>query len=270
MVYLILILIGFIGGAIGSLAGLGGGIVIVPSLLFLGDSTNLLPPITPQLAVGTSIIIIIFTGLSSTLAYLKRKKVDYVSGLIFFIGGGPGALLGAFLNERLNNDFFNLFFGLLMIVISIVLAITNKLRVFKLKKGLERIYKDNDGNAITYRVHIPIGISFSFLVGILSGLFGIGGGALMVPLMLIVFRFPPSIAVATSMLLVLLFAATGSIAHMVQGNVEWLYTAALIPGAWIGARFGVWISTRLNEKTIVIIFRLFIFLVGVRLILLSI
>jgi uncharacterized protein len=98
---------------IGSLAGLGGGggVIIVPSLLFLGDSTNLLPVITPQLAVGTSIIIIIFNGLSSTLEYLKHKKVDYVSGFIFFIGSGPGALLGEFLNERLNGDFFIYYLG---------------------------------------------------------------------------------------------------------------------------------------------------------------
>jgi uncharacterized protein len=267
LVYLLLVLIGFVGGTIGSLAGLGGGVIIVPSLLFLGGSLALIPSISPQTAVGTSVLIIVFTGLSSTLAYLKQKKVDYVSGLIFFIGSGPGAVLGAYLNDKLELKFFYILFGILMVFISFVLAVSNKLKPIEFSSGLERVYIDNEGQKTSYRVYIPLGIAFAFVVGALSGLCGIGGGALMVPLMLLVFRFPPSVAVATSMLLVFLSAITGSIAHIQQGNVEWLYALALIPGAWFGAKFGAILNKSLNEKTIVLVFRIFILVIGIRLIL---
>lgn len=83
MEYFILIILGLIAGTIGSLVGLGGGIVIVPSLLFLSGFTGLFHHVTPQMAVGTSLFVIIFTGLSSTIAYMKYKTVDYKSGLLF-------------------------------------------------------------------------------------------------------------------------------------------------------------------------------------------
>lgn len=91
MEYLILLILGFIAGTIGSLVGLGGGIVIVPSLLFLAGLPTLFDHVTPQMAVGTSLVVIIFTGLSSTIAYMKYKTVDYKSGLIFSSARGRAA-----------------------------------------------------------------------------------------------------------------------------------------------------------------------------------
>lgn len=85
MVWLVLVGIGLLAGSIGSLVGLGGGIIIVPSLLYLGTSTNIIDELTPQVAVGVSTVIMIFTGLSSTLSYLKHKVVDYKAGLIFLL-----------------------------------------------------------------------------------------------------------------------------------------------------------------------------------------
>ncbi len=266
MYIILLFIIGFLGSTVGSLAGLGGGFIIVPSLLFLGGNTSLLPDITPQVAVGTSIIIIIFIGFSSTLSYMKQGKVDFLSGFIFFIGSGPGAYLGSFLNQRLDVELFYLGFGCLLIMIAISLMVTNKLTFRFKRKGLERVYKDNTGNQITYYINIPIAITFSFVVGILSGLFGIGGGALMVPLMLVVFNFPASLGVATSMFLVLLSAVAGSIGHIQQGNVAWIYTLALVPGAWLGAKFGVWVNGKLNELVFLRVFRVLILLIGIRMI----
>lgn len=254
------------GSSVGSLAGLGGGFIIVPSLLFLGENTSLLPHMTPQVAVGTSIIIIVIIGFSSTLSYMRHGKVDFVSGLIFFIGSGPGAYLGAFLNKHLDVDLFYLGFGILLILIAVSLTITNRISFRFKNRGLKRVYHNNIGEKLTYYINIPVAISFAFLVGILSGLFGIGGGALMVPLMLVVFNFPISLGVATSMFLVLLSAMSGSIGHIQQGNVEWVYTLSLVPGAWLGAKFGVWMNGKLNELSFLRVFRVLILLIGIRMI----
>ena len=107
----LLLIVGLIAGTLGSLVGLGGGIVIVPTLLFLGSGTSLLSEISPQVATGTSLLVIIFTGLSSTIAYYKQKKVDYKSGLFFFIGSGPGGILGAWVNKHLDVNSFSIWFG---------------------------------------------------------------------------------------------------------------------------------------------------------------
>jgi uncharacterized protein len=94
MEWVILVIVGLAASSLGSLIGLGGGIIVVPALLYFG-SLSWFGHISPQVAVGTSLFTMIFTGLSSTLAYMKRKTVDYKSGLIFLIGSGPGSILGA-------------------------------------------------------------------------------------------------------------------------------------------------------------------------------
>lgn len=267
MEYIVLLVIGLLAGTIGSLVGLGGGIVIVPALLFLG-ATGFLNEATPQIAAGTSLLVIIFTGLSSSIAYYKQKKVDIKTGLILFIGGGPGGIVGAWVNKQLNADHFSMWFGLFMIFISFVLIFKDKIPPLKRKgkRGIWRTFTDPDGEEYTYGFQPVIAIPIAFVVGFLGGLLGIGGGALMVPSLILLFHFPAHIAVATSMLLLFFTSLTSSITHIWLGNIVWLYALALIPGAWLGGTLGAKINQKLPSKTIVIILRIVLIIVGVRLI----
>ena len=95
MEWFLLVLSGLFSGTIGALVGLGGGVILVPAVLFLGTTLDLIPNITPQSVVGLSVVMMIFIGLSSTLSYMKSKTVDFKSGFIFFIGSIPGTILGA-------------------------------------------------------------------------------------------------------------------------------------------------------------------------------
>jgi uncharacterized membrane protein YfcA len=92
MEYILLALVGLFSGIVGALVGLGGGVILVPATLYLGGSIGLIPGITPQNVVGLSVVMMIFTGLASTLTYMKAKTVDYRSGLIFFVGSIPGTI----------------------------------------------------------------------------------------------------------------------------------------------------------------------------------
>lgn len=266
MLWGLLFFIGLAGGAIGSIVGLGGGIIIVPSLLFLGSYTNLLPGSTPQLVVGTSMLILIVIGLSSTMAYVKQKKVDYRAGLIFFTGSGPGAYMGALINNHIQSNLFFIFFGMFMIFISILLSVKKYIKPSEKDYGIVRAYVDEHGEKHTYSYHPVIGILIAVVVGMFSGLFGIGGGSLLVPMMLLLFRFPTSVAIATSMFLVFLSSIIGSVAHIKLGNVEWLWAAWLVPGAWIGGKIGAYLNKRLKDQTVIILLRLLLVVVGVRLI----
>lgn len=267
MEYIVLLVIGLLAGTIGSLVGLGGGIVIVPTLLFLG-ATGFFSEATPQIAAGTSLLVIIFTGLSSSIAYYKQKKVDIKTGLILFIGGGPGGIAGAWMNKHLNADSFSLWFGLFMIFISFVLMYKDKVPPIKNKseKGIWRTFSDRDGIEHTYGFQPVIAIPIAFIVGFLGGLLGIGGGALMVPSLILLFHFPAHIAVATSMLLLFFTSLTSSITHIWLGHVIWLYALALIPGAWLGGTLGAKINQRLPSKAIVVMLRVMLIIVGIRLI----
>jgi uncharacterized protein len=268
MVWIVLVIIGLVASSIGSLIGLGGGIIIVPALLSIGMYTNLLGDIPPQIAVGTTSLILIVTGLSSTLAYMKHKTVDYKSGFIFFAGSGPGAIIGAWVNKFLDLHSFNLYFGIFMIFVGVLLIVKNKLKPLKLRadKGVIRTFTDPSGVTHQYGFQPLLGFIVSFVVGFSSGLFGIGGGSLMVPAMILIFMFPPHVAVATSMLLVFLSALISSATHIVLGNVNWWYALALVPGAWFGAKFGSFLNTKIKSNTLVNLLRAFFIIMGLRLI----
>jgi len=267
MEYVLLILIGFTAGTIGSLVGLGGGVIIVPSLLFLG-ATAFLPEVSPQVAVGTSLVVIIFNGLSSTLSYMKHKMVDYKSGLLFFLGSGPGAIIGAWVNNLLNVAYFSLYFGMFLIFSSFLFMLQGRSTNESKRKNLKimRTYITNEGETITYGYHPVPAILISFIVGFFGGLFGIGGGSLMVPAMILLFFFPPHVAVATTMFIIFLSSLVSSFTHIMLENVQWLFALALIPGVWFGAKTGALINQRLKSKTIVMILRMVLILLGIRLI----
>ncbi|MEH7108455.1 sulfite exporter TauE/SafE family protein [Bacillus sp. JJ1764] len=268
MEWIILVLIGIAASSLGSLIGMGGGIIVVPALLYLSTLSFLSHPLTPQVVVGTSLFTMIFTGLSSTLAYMKHKTVDYKSGLIFLIGSGPGSIIGAWVTEKLNLHSFSLYFGLFIIFVSIVMLVRDKLKPipYRKDKGIHRTFTDNSGKTYEYGYNSVVGVIIAFIVGFLSGIFGIGGGSLMVPTMILLFFFPPHVATATSMFMILPTSILSSITHISLGNVDWLYALALIPGAWIGAKVGVFLNTKLKSKTIVWIIRIILVVVGVRLI----
>lgn len=267
MVWITLILIGIGASSLGSLIGLGGGIIVVPALLYIGTLSGF-GLITPQVAAGTSLFTMIFTGLSSTLAYMKHKTVDYKSGLIFLIGSGPGSILGAWASEALNLHSFSIFFGLFILLVSVVLMLKDKLKPipYRKDKGIIRTFTDNAGKSFEYGYSLPMVICITFIVGFLSGVLGVGGGSLMVPTMILLFFFPPHVAVATSMFMILPTSILSSITHVILGNVNWMYALALIPGAWVGAKIGVYFNQKLNSKAIVIILRSILVIIAVRLI----
>jgi uncharacterized protein len=267
MEWIVLSIIGLVAGTLGSLMGLGGGIIVVPALMILSGYLAILGGITPQVAVGTSLLIMIFTGLSSTLTYLKQKTVDLRSAFIFFGGSGPGALVGVYFNSGIDTKIFLIIFGAFIIFISFVLMIRKYLKPLKLtKKGIKREYLNEVGDTIEYGYHPVLAISIAFIVGLCSGLFGIGGGSIMVPAMILLFGFPPHRAVATSMFMIFLSAILSSVSHIALGNVNWLYALALVPGAWFGGVLGATINQRMKSDTVVNILRIFLVIIGIRLI----
>jgi uncharacterized membrane protein YfcA len=257
--------IGMAAGMIGSIAGLGGGLFFVPALLIIG---NLYQPgsVTPQIAAATSLIVIAVTALSSTMSYLKQKKVELQTALLFCIGSAPGAIAGVYLNTLLETKFFSLLFGLFQLCMFVLMMVKDKLKPRHLNWRVKRTYVDNEGVEWEYGYSHWAVILVAFFVGITSSLFGVGGGVLMVPAMLVLFRFPPHLAAATSMAVIFFSSVVGSVTNISHGNVEWLYAAMLAPGAWAGGRLGAIAASRMKGKTIVLILRVLILGVALQMI----
>lgn len=266
MVYLISLLAGIIASFIGSLVGLGGGMILIPLLLALHEHHPGFAWATPHTIVGISLFLIVFTALSSTISYLKQQRVDKKSGLQFLLGSIPGGIFGSWLNQFVPAEKFTLYFGLLMIVMSLLLFIKRQEQARPMiTTGSKRVFTLN-GVEYQYAVNKWFAISISFIVGVLSGLFGIGGGAIMVPTMILLFGFPTQIATATSMFMIFFVSLFSATTHVFLGHIDWQYVFIFIPAAWIGGKLGAYTNQKLTGNAVQWILRIILILVGFQLI----
>ncbi|WP_404813427.1 sulfite exporter TauE/SafE family protein [Halobacillus yeomjeoni] len=264
MMIVVLFLIGLLTAWIGSIAGLGGGVILVPALLFLSDHFESFNWVNPQSIVGISLVVMIFTGMSSAISYIKHKRVDKKIGMLFLIGSIPGGIFGSWLNQFFKTDSFSLIFGVVMIAVSLLFFIPRKpISIFQ--HGMKR-EKVVNGKSYTYQMPLVIGLILSFVVGLLSGLLGIGGGSLMVPAMILLFQIPAHIATATSMFMIFFASISSSATHVLLGHVEWAYTLYFIPGAYIGGMLGARMNRRMNGQAVEWFLRILLILIGIRLI----
>ncbi|MFD1927535.1 sulfite exporter TauE/SafE family protein [Sporosarcina siberiensis] len=266
MEFILLAIIGLLSGVVGALVGLGGGIILVPATIFVGITLGLIDGITPQSVVGLSVVMMVFVGLGSTLSYMKIKTIDYRSSIIFFIGSIPGTLLGAYVNKGLEIKSFNLYFGILLIFLATLLLVRKYLKpIYWFRNhGKTRTFTDKMGETYTFGYPIWFALLLTFGIGFASGLFGIGGGSIIVPAMILLFLFPPHVAVGTSMFMVFLSAIVNSITHISLGNVPWLYTIPVVPAAYIGAKLGAKLNQKMKSETLVVALRIVLLLLGIR------
>ncbi|MFD2615131.1 sulfite exporter TauE/SafE family protein [Paenibacillus gansuensis] len=263
MTIVILLLIGLVSATFGSIVGLGGGIITVPALMYLGP-VLMGREYSATEAVGTSLTVLIITALSSSLTYMKQKKIDYKGGWLYFAASGPASMLGAALTGVLNPDRFQLIFGFFMLAMAGLLIARDYIKPFQIDWSIKRSFTDAQGQTYHYGYTILSALLLGFLVGLVSGLFGIGGGSLFVPVMVILFGYPAHIATATSMFVIFFSAILGSSVHMWNGDVDWMSVAALAPGAWIGGKAGAWIAGKLSGKGLLWLLRITMFGVAVK------
>ncbi|MCZ8517755.1 sulfite exporter TauE/SafE family protein [Paenibacillus filicis] len=257
--------VGLISATLGSLVGLGGGIIIVPALVYLGPYF-VGEHVSVATAVGTSLAVLIFTALSSTLTFMKQKRIDFKSGMLYFITSGPGAMLGSYTTQFVNAKSFQLSFGIFMLLMAILLVLRDYLRPLKLQWKIQRTYVDGKGDTYEYGYSVLPALVIGLLVGFVSGLFGIGGGSLFVPAMVLLFRYPPHVATATSMFVILLSSMMGSITHLGLGEINFWMVLYLAPTAIIGGWLGAQTASRLSTKKLLWVLRITFVLVALNMI----
>lgn len=265
MVFIICLVIGILTAFMGSLMGLGGGVILVPTLLLLHEFLESFAWATPQTIVGISLVVMIFTALSSTISYFKAGRVDYKTGMLFLIGSIPGSMFGSWLNQFFDTNAFLLYFGIITILVSMLFFLKpDRKEVTPDQKGV-RSFKIA-GKTYYYRVSIPVVFIVSLAVGIISGLFGIGGGSIMVPAMILLFGFPIHIATATSMFMIFFVSIIGASTHIALGHIAWEYVFFFIPGAWVGGKLGAMVNQRLTGNVLEWVLRILLVIIGVRMI----
>ncbi len=250
----VLILFGFLIGILASMIGVGGGVFAVPILLFFyGDTIT-----SPQTATATSLTAIIFTAIASTLNYRGQKRIYYKTGLLLAATSAPGAYFGAWVADKTNESLLGVIFDAFLIVVAARMIIT----LVRTKKENSMATVKTDSELIRYRRTLVIGLSLGFFGGFASGLLGIGGGTLIVPIMTFGLGIPMFLATATSMFTMIITATTGSIQYFQQGVVNLPFALLIALGTVAGAQVGASTSKRMSNRSLTFVFALVLIAAG--------
>jgi hypothetical protein len=252
----LLVVFGFFIGIIASMTGVGGGIFIVPILTFFYA-------FVVNSATGTSLTSIIFTAIASTLNYAKQKRIYYKTGAILIITTAPGAYLGAWLATIMEERTLGLVFGVFLILVAIRMIIS-ALRT----KAQKQAQPVRTGTELLHSGKtVIIGAGLSFFGGVASGLLGIGGGTLVVPILIVAMGMPIHYATATSMF-TMIFTSISGVAKYAQADlINFPVALLLATGTIFGAQVGAYTSKKISGRNLGLIFGIMLVVAGINMIL---
>lgn len=240
---LALLLTGTLGGFLSGAFGVGGGIIMVPLLIwFLG--------LDQRRASATSLAAIVPTAIAGTITYALHGEVDWVVALIIAAGGIAGSFLGTHLLRRLSLGWLRWLFIALLLVIAVRMLLE---------------FPSSSAEIALTPLSVGGLLLLGLFMGVASGLFGIGGGVLAVPIMITVFGSGELLAKGTSLLAMIPTAITGSVQNRRHKLVD-LRDAAVAGLAATAASFGgAAVAFVIDPRLSAVLFAILIFFIAVQL-----
>ena len=235
-IYIGILLLALLTGIASAYFGIGGGSIIVPSLiiLFFYD---------PKLAVGTGAICVPFIASSSSFFHHRMGAVDREVGLSIALGSVPGAFIGAMLTGPASSEILAIALGLVLLFSALRLLF----------------------NGVRPEGHVGRRSAFflGLLAGMVAGLVGIGGGIIIVPA-LVLAGVDPHRSVATSSFVIIFTGTASALTHAYLGHVDYLAAGIIIAGAVPGTMLGVWLAHKTKAHHLKAILGIFLLLMAVR------
>jgi len=240
-----MVIIGGVTGVLSGLLGAGCGFIMVPLLNLVGFPM--------REAAGLSILYVGFTSAAGTFRHAKLGTVDWILTLLVLAGATPMSLLGAYFTAILSNSALELIFASVVLATSIAYLAwgmkeqpsenrhTNRPRSWHRLSRKKRVANVE----FAYKVDSLSAVGVGAFAGLLTGLLGIGGGWLKVPLFKLLLRIPLPIAIGTSLASILFPAMVGAIGHWRLGNIPLEGSVPLILSGMLGSQFGAILAVRL-------------------------
>ncbi|MFH1087070.1 MAG: sulfite exporter TauE/SafE family protein [Chloroflexota bacterium] len=223
-----LVATGLASGLLGAMLGIGGGVFIIPVL-------TLLVRLPMHIAVGSSLVVVVATAATAAGRYAYAGITDIRLGLLLSTTTVVGAIGGALVAPLLASGMLKTIFGMLQFFVAYSMVAGHR-------------HGADGQEAPEGATHVPQGIGLSLFGGILSGLLGIGGGIVNLPVLHLVMKVPLKTAIATSSLMIALTASASALVYAYEG---YIYPGIVAPlavgtmgGAWVGARLGYRASNR--------------------------
>jgi len=258
--FLVVAGISFAAGFLGSLLGLGGGMIVVPAL-------TLLLHIDIRLAIGASIISVIATSSGAAAAYVRDRLANLRVAMFLELGTTSGAISGAWIAGLLHPRWLYVLFGSVLGFSALAMFrgghgvprthISQSAFAQRLRLG-GSYFDDVRGEEVSYEPVRPIlGLVLMYIAGIVSGLLGIGSGALKVPAMDLAMELPIKVSTATSNFMIGVTAAASAGLYFARGQIDPFVAApvaiGVLGGAFLGSKTLGRISSRAVRMTFVIV-----------------
>ena len=269
---LLILFFGFVVGFMSGLFGVGGVFLMTPLLIFMG--------IPPSTAVGTESVQILGSSVSGAIAHSRKKNIDYEIGIFLLIGGIFGSTIGVilfnFLKESGNIDLIiNILYVIFLSVIGTLMLIESTISLVKEEKNIVR--KKKKRNFLDYLplklkfrhsgiyISIILPISVGIITGLLASLMVVGGGFIMVPAMIYLFRMGTVSAIGTSLFQIVFVTLNSSILQATYNlSVDLILAIFLLIGGVIGAQYGSKFTSRFKGEQLRVLLALIVILVCVK------
>lgn len=242
MVTALLVIVGFLAGLLGAVTGIGGGVLLSPLLaLYFG--------IPIREAIGTSLVAVITTSAASSSVHLQRHTTDIRLGMTLELATSFGAALTAYLVGYFNRNALEGILAAFLLYSAITL----------LRRGGKATPEEDSSPSVDAAnretvippyepKRYPLGLAASLVAGALSGLLGIGGGAIKVPVMFIFMNVPLIVATATSNFMIGVTAAASAMVYYRRGDILVHVAAPLAVGVFLGSLRGAKLAPRVHTK----------------------
>jgi uncharacterized protein len=261
---LVLVVLGFSVGTFGAMVGIGGGILLVPALLVL------FPDVEPSIITSMSLTAVILNAFSATTGYRRRGWQDTRTGFVLVVAAVPAAIGGAILTRSVDRGGFEMIFGIALVLGAVFLAMRGKSLPAVTEPtatGSPRHIIDRDGNAYDYRVREPVAASIAVGAGLIAAFFGIGGGIINVPVMMLVLKMPAKMSIATSQLELMVASIAAVLVHLASTFGEWtpwVFGLVLGLGTFSGAQVGVRLAGRASGRSVLLLIAAILLVSGIR------
>jgi hypothetical protein len=260
-------------GVFGALLGLGGGIIIIPVLTIFFR-------VPIKEAIATSLISVIATSTSAAVVYVDKHFSNVRLGMMLEIATTIGALIGGTLVVYLGSNILGFLFSGILLYTAYNMTLSARAERSSNDEAYievphnaddDELAKHAENGLTPYTIHnYPAGMAASLAAGALSGLLGVGGGIIKVPVMRLVMRVPLRISIATSNFMIGVTAATGALLYYSRGMVNPVVTAPTVLGVLLGAQVGTRLIRRIKGAALSYIFVVVMLITAVQMILRSV
>ncbi|MDR2966590.1 MAG: sulfite exporter TauE/SafE family protein [Methanobacteriaceae archaeon] len=252
-------IIGIFVGITSGLLGVGGGFFMVPFQFFLLSSTGINPDLALRISIGTSLAIIIPTGLSGVYTHYHELKQILIPGVFIGVWGMIGGIFGGATSAYIPANILETMLGIFLILIAIYMLIN----------------KNSESRKDNIKLNLWLGVFLGLIIGFLSGLLGLGGGIFLIPLLIFLLDFSIIEAIAISSIFISLSSIGGTVSYIITGlginpfpySIGYvslinfgMIAIFSIPFAFIGAK----LAYKLSERKLKSIFAILMILIGIK------